>query len=200
MQTWSLSRLSEFPHFEFSEQTSDPKLSLTFKQQQLKEDLQKLKSELESSHSGLYRYTSKAAIDSAFKKTLAEIPNNLTMTEFYGRVLKLVALINCGHTRLQMPDDFQTEYFNQTIFFPLLLKWIEGKAYVVQDLNDNNKINDSNFTWKKLYIMCSNYLPKDAKLDCPVTDIVNYECTPLHITSEFYFCSRCGNCFSAVWC
>src|SRR4051812_24004658 len=79
-----------------------------FSAAQLQADYELFVRALKEAHPGLYRYTSKAEMDSLFQRTKLSIKDSMTEEEFYKLTAPLVAKIRCGHTkwfRKDRPDD-----------------------------------------------------------------------------------------------
>jgi len=72
----------------------------TYTQTQLLDDLTFLKNVLIEAHASLYRYQSKAALDSAFLKATGLINKPMTEVEFWRVLQPVIAGIRSGHTAL----------------------------------------------------------------------------------------------------
>lgn len=72
----------------------------TYTQTQLLDDLTFLKNVLVEAHASLYRYQSKAALDSAFLKATGLINKPMTEVEFWRVLQPVIAGIRSGHTAL----------------------------------------------------------------------------------------------------
>ncbi len=75
----------------------------------LREDFQIMRLALEESHGGIYRYTSKAAMDQTFARAYRKIDHPMSALEFWRLVAPVVAEIKCGHTSNWPPEDIQTK-------------------------------------------------------------------------------------------
>jgi len=71
--------------------------------QLLQEDFQIARRALEEGHSGIYRYTPKAELDSAFDDAAKRLDRPMTPLEFYRVLAPVVARIKCGHTSVNPP-------------------------------------------------------------------------------------------------
>lgn len=99
------------------------------KKSELIEDYDLFRSIYEKANSGLYKYYSKATIDSLFVSNRALITDETTYREFYNIVWNVVDFTGSCHNSLSYPDSLDTEISKQKIFFPLPLKYIDGKIY-----------------------------------------------------------------------
>ncbi|MGB5875468.1 MAG: S41 family peptidase [Bacteroidota bacterium] len=104
--------------------------SPSFSVEELREDFQQLRSVIEDSHPALYVFTSEAAFDSLYEARSRLINRPMTVDEFYTIVAPVVARIGCGHSRLWMPEGHWSGA--PAKFFPLKLKFLNGKAYAVK--------------------------------------------------------------------
>jgi hypothetical protein len=98
---------------------------------QLREDFGIFKQALQEAHPGLYRYNSKASIDSLFSITEERIDHNMTQQDFYRLLLPFVAQIRCGHTKLHPDNNWTDNFFYSTNkVFPLRLFFRDNRAWV----------------------------------------------------------------------
>ncbi len=79
----------------------------TYQPQQLQKDFQIMRASLEAGHPGLYWYTSKAKLDSAFDATAQNLNRPMTEMEFRRQLDPLVELIHCGHTNVRGSRSFE---------------------------------------------------------------------------------------------
>src|SRR3954464_10007021 len=85
----------------------------------LREDFQIMRLALEESHGGIYRYTSKAAMDRTFARAYRKIDHPMSALEFWRLVAPVVAEIKCGHTSIWPPEDVQTKLLTEIPLLPL---------------------------------------------------------------------------------
>lgn len=98
---------------------------------QLRDDFGIFRQALQEAHPGLYRYSSKAQIDSLFSVTENRIDHNMTQQEFYRLLLPVVAQIRCGHTKLHPDSNWSDNYFyGQNKVFPLRLFFRDDRAWI----------------------------------------------------------------------
>lgn len=101
----------------------------TFTVTQLKADFSLFEQALQEAHPGLYRYNSKAHIDSLFAKTNGLIDREMSQQEFYKLLLPLVVQIKCGHTKFHPNSNWSTNfYYNTEKVFPLRLFFQDKKC------------------------------------------------------------------------
>src|SRR6185295_11099901 len=75
-------------------------LGRTFGAPQLREDLRVLRTTFEGAHAGLYRYSTKATMDSAFDATAARLTHPMTELAFFRELAPLIDLVHDSHTPL----------------------------------------------------------------------------------------------------
>jgi hypothetical protein len=98
---------------------------------QLRDDFGIFRQALQEAHPGLYRYRSKAQIDSLFSVTENRIDHNMTQQEFYRLLLPVVAQIRCGHTKLHPDNNWSDNFFyGQDKVFPLRLFFRDNRAWI----------------------------------------------------------------------
>ncbi|SDM31604.1 S41 family peptidase [Kriegella aquimaris] len=99
---------------------------------ELQNDFHFFRTALEEAHPGLYRYTSKAQMDTHFKSIQNSLKTPLSEQEFYKKLLPLISEIGCGHTKLLPPKiDTYNYYYNTQTLFPLQLFFEGDTAYAV---------------------------------------------------------------------
>lgn len=105
-------------------------------------DLKIYKEIVETSHTGMYLYTSKSEFDSIFKtfKEQIETGKVSTKNDFFLRLATIHTKINCGHSSMYPSQDiFSTIEENQKVFFPLQVKFIKDTLIVASDFNGLQK-------------------------------------------------------------
>ena len=98
-----------------------------FKAKHLQEDFLILRKVFEEAHPGLYRYTDKKVLDADFDNAFKRLDREMTEREFFPIVASIVSAIKCDHTG-SLPS---SEYMNYLKTFPLNLRFIKGKAYII---------------------------------------------------------------------
>jgi hypothetical protein len=96
----------------------------------MQEDFSYLRKILEETHPGLYRYTSKNAMQAKLDSMQTLFTIEQSFYEFYRIISRLISDIRCAHTHLLPTKDFATFYNNQIKSFPLMLFFTEGSYYV----------------------------------------------------------------------
>ena len=108
------------------------KLSL----EEVKKDFSVFKTALTEAHPGIYRFESRATIDSLFKQTEKALNDSISQQQFYQILSPLVAAIHCGHTKFN-PEGIYDEnhlyhyYYGTEHLFPLKLYFSGQKAFFV---------------------------------------------------------------------
>jgi hypothetical protein len=102
-----------------------------FTQKELRSDFVGLRRVLEESHPGLYRYSSKAAIDREFDRGIRSIDGNKTVIEFYDIVTKVLSAIRDGHTNAYLPSEYRQYLKTDAHLVPLQVTAINGQLYVL---------------------------------------------------------------------
>jgi hypothetical protein len=101
----------------------------------LKDDFELLRFSLEEAHAGVYRYASKSEMDKQFDDLEKRLSRPLRVSQFYAEVLKLVAAIRDGHTRIEAPGSL-TAWLRQKPFRPPIAIHFEGdRVRVLKDIS-----------------------------------------------------------------
>jgi len=98
-------------------------------EQKMLADYQIFKGIFEKANSGLYRYYPKQKVDSVFAVNRNKINSNTTYLEFYNLVWNVIDYTGSCHNNLNFPESLKTLLFRKKIFFPIPLKYIDGKLY-----------------------------------------------------------------------
>jgi hypothetical protein len=112
----------------------------TFPVGDLREDLRILWDVLDEGHGGFERYTPRETLKKTFDDASSRLTKPLTEMEFYRLLLPLIAAIKDGHTSLRMSGPGQAELSSRPVFFPLELRFIDGKAFVFRNLSGTPEI------------------------------------------------------------
>ncbi|MBN1791532.1 MAG: hypothetical protein JW830_13605 [Bacteroidales bacterium] len=98
---------------------------------QLRSDFMLFRQALQEAHPGLYRYNSRARMDSLFRQTETQLNHEMTQQEFYQLLLPVVSQVKCGHTKLHPDNNWTDNYFyGQDKVFPYKLFFRGKKAYI----------------------------------------------------------------------
>lgn len=106
---------------------------------EMKNDLAILKDSLETFHPALYRYTTKADFDLAFKKAGKLIEKPLTQTQFYVIVASLISKVGDIHTTIEPSDESLNFLTTKSKLFPFDVRIIDKKVFIA-----SNNSTDSN--------------------------------------------------------
>ena len=99
--------------------------------EKLREDFRILRGALEEGHPGIYRYTSRAELDQVFDRAEKALDRSMNVYEFYRVAAPAVAALKCGHTAVRV----NPELGKGKPVLPLLVRVLDGKAYVLRDLS-----------------------------------------------------------------
>jgi hypothetical protein len=120
-------------------QAFDPGAKM-FPVEDLRQDLKVLWDVLDEGHGGFERYTPRETLKKSFDDAAGRLTKPLTEIEFYRLLLPLITAIKDGHTSLRMSGPGRTELLSRPVFFPLELRFIDGKAFVYRNLSGNPEI------------------------------------------------------------
>lgn len=108
-----------------------------FSQKKMKKDLAVFKEIRQKVNSGLYKYRTKEQTDSIYSWADNEIENLNTYREFYNLITELTDYEGSLHNDTSIPNKkWQNLRKEKSGYFPLPLKWIEGKWIVNIDKNE----------------------------------------------------------------
>jgi Peptidase family S41 len=97
----------------------------------LQADFLAFRKSLEEAQASLYRYADKRVMERNFDAAFASINRDMTEREFYALLTSILSRIEDGHTNAYVTRDFRN-YLNQSAkMFPLKLRFIGGRAYVL---------------------------------------------------------------------
>ncbi len=102
--------------------------------EELQEDFALFRSVLEQVHGGFARYSSEEDMTALFEKARVRLNAPGTERQFYGILAPLIGAINDGHTGIDPSRRFDRRLTRARIFFPLRLRFLSGRAYVVENL------------------------------------------------------------------
>ncbi len=102
----------------------------------LQEDFNLVKRVLKEAHPGLFWYTTLQEFEQKFDSAYARLNRPMTEAEFYRFLSPLVTLANCGHTVLDPSLDYQ----NQGKRFPIDLKFIEDKTFLLYNYSNDKTL------------------------------------------------------------
>ena len=113
----------EFSHAQDFENFPD------IKKEQLLNDLEILHQGLDKFHSGMYWYTPKSQIDSAFLEVKNSITTDLNALEFHKLIAPIVSLSREDHTNIKLPISVNEVLKSETKFMPLTVVFLGETLY-----------------------------------------------------------------------
>lgn len=128
-----LSRLGISVLFAFAVTFSFGQANVFHSAQSLQHDFLIFRRALEQAHPGIYWYRPKSEIDSCFNSAFSAINRDMTELQFYRLLAPVIAKIGCGHTWIATTEPTQQQIWETTGVLPLKLRFIEGKAYCLQN-------------------------------------------------------------------
>ena len=105
----------------------------------LRQDLQVAHQSLEEGHSGIYRYTAKLELDSAFAAASAKLDHPMNAMEFLRVLAPAVAEVKCGHTSVRPPKAIDDALDESVPLFPLDVAVLDGAVYVTREYLPENQ-------------------------------------------------------------
>lgn len=111
--------------------------------EQLREDFDALYTGLQAAHYDLYARRSKADYDALHRRMRAELDAPLTTPEARVRFQRFAAFGRVAHARVELPTDAWETYRGQGgRAFPLFLRFVDGRAYVVDDISGSGAVDE----------------------------------------------------------
>lgn len=129
--TSSKTTVSMAPENLTPEYKSDDPLVKVFRKAELQADFKKIQYYIESIHPKLY--SDKEALNRLFTENYEKITEGMTEWEFYRLLTPIVSKTNCGHTSIDHSSSFAEKIQDNGTFFPIYLRFIEGKAFVYKN-------------------------------------------------------------------
>ncbi len=145
----------------------------TFSPNQLQEDFSIFRQGLEKFHPGLYRYTSKSAMDSMLTELKQGLEMEHSYQEFYWKISAIVAKIKCQHTIAVPKAETLEQIMKEGKFFPLRVFWefepIQGYAAFdfssAASLSPGTKIKSINGqSMEEIYATLIPYFSSDGNI------------------------------------
>jgi hypothetical protein len=139
-----------------------------FSVQELQEDFNFWRDQLEAKSPLLYYYNSRAESDQYFDSIYSLINRPMTDAEFYQLISPATSFLKDVHSGIQPSDAMSQRMINHPTIIPIDLCWIENKAYVAVTDSAKNiavgaeviKINDIDI--QEIYQDCSQRMPNDG--------------------------------------
>lgn len=101
--------------------------SAKFESFEYESDLKVLKDLLEENHGHLYERISEKDLNEAFEEARNKVDDEMTYSEFYEELAKIVSKIQDGHTSVDTAEWFKNQINENGMYLPLAIKRIEGK-------------------------------------------------------------------------
>ncbi len=102
-------------------------------------DLELLHQGLDKHHSGMYWYTPKDSVDTAFSNAKMKINSDLNEIGFFNIVTPLVGLSREDHTNIVFSEETETFLNEEARYLPLNVIFLNKKMYVSKESNLYNK-------------------------------------------------------------
>jgi len=102
--------------------------------EKMQHDLSQWTNELKTNHINLYKYIQKDIFDSICNNAYNNLPDSLSLIDFYRYLSLINEKIKCGHTSLLLSDSI---FFESKIFMPLKIKINTNNVCIAQDLQIN---------------------------------------------------------------
>lgn len=97
--------------------------------EKLTEDYDIFQHIFEQANAGLYKYHPKDSVDSVFLVNRKLINNKVSYRDFYNLVWDVIDFTGSSHNELRYPDSLDKVISQQKIFFPIPLKYLNGRLY-----------------------------------------------------------------------
>ena len=104
-----------------------------FSKKELIKDLKRIKSYALEEHPALLPESAKSRFKEAYENSFSLINDSLNLIDFYIIARKLVGEINCGHTRLHLPQGYWTKLTETNKHFPFKIYYADNKMFVKED-------------------------------------------------------------------
>jgi Peptidase family S41 len=138
--------------------------------EELKQDFNVFRASLEEGHPGLYRYKSKAAMDSIFAEAAANITKQMTDREFMFLISNVAAQVGDGHLRVVLPKVHKGKLDEGPTAIPFRLYYLEGKLYVSKNFPALSNLTNKEFLGAQIISInghtASDFLKKYLSIAC----------------------------------
>jgi len=124
-----------------------PLCSFTQSTAEFKSDFKTFRSALEEGHPGIYRYNTKAAMNSIFDAAENSITPSMDERRFKILLSKIAAQIGCGHTAVLAPKVIQDKFDAAATAIPFQPYYSDGKLFL---LTNFSSIEDKGFVGARL--------------------------------------------------
>lgn len=103
-------------------------------------DLELLHQGLDKYHTGMYWYTSRDSVASAFEQAKQLINTDMNVLEFYKIVAPIISLSREDHTDIVLPSATRKQVRKEGKFLPLIVVFLGQELFVVKNGSDENTI------------------------------------------------------------
>jgi len=97
----------------------------------LQDDFKMLQSLIESNHPKLY--TDEKRLSELYVSQYDLIEDGMTELQFLRLLSPIVSILNCGHTSVDLSSEYQSQLATEGKYFPLPLRFIGNRAYIIQN-------------------------------------------------------------------
>lgn len=120
--------------------TPTEKFSKKYTTEEYKSDLDQLHETLIKIHPNIYKFISAKDFDLLVKESKLLIDHETTFAEFSFLCNKIIAAVCCAHTGMGglYPEN---EMLPQLLKFPMQTRWIDGHLYVIDPMENSDKVN-----------------------------------------------------------
>jgi len=124
--------------FSCSDSPKAPSLNKILTVKEMQKDLKRLKHFALEEHPALLPELAKNNFEDTYNKSISLIIQDMEIIDFYIIARKLVGIINCGHTKLHLPDGFWEKLTDSVRHFPFKIYYSDDKIYIEENYSDNN--------------------------------------------------------------
>ncbi len=108
----------------------DTRLRHAFSSDEINTDIERLQEILQAMHPGLHLYISPKDLQDAFEAARIQNGESRTLRQAFLNLAGVLDKVRCGHTFASVPNAAQQELTDGAVFFPLPLKFLNGRAFV----------------------------------------------------------------------
>ena len=111
-----------------------------FSKDELIKDLKRIKSYALEEHPALLSEIARNNFKQSYDYSLSLINDSLKLLDFYFIARKLVGEINCGHTKLHLPEGYWGKLTDTKKHFPFRIYYTDNKMYIIEDYSGEKLI------------------------------------------------------------
>ena len=108
----------------------DTQLRQSYTSEEINDDLDRMQQILISMHPGLHLYITPEDLEKEFAAIRLGSSETQSLRNAFLKFAAIVDKVRCGHTYASIPTSAQEELNRDAVFFPMPLKFLEGRAYV----------------------------------------------------------------------